>query len=63
MSIALAESLRTRPAVEVTLPWRELGGELRTYAHLMPDDQDRSRAAIDAVRGNLADCVRTGDVS
>lgn len=139
VSVALAESLRTRPAVEVTLPWREPGGELRTsslifpdrdgeamtrayyshngwkpalaaaeverkrangfhalrhhfasvllqqgvsiravaeylghhdpgftlrtYAHLMPDDQDRSRAAIDAVHGNLADSVRTGEVS
>lgn len=139
VSIALAESLRTRPVVEVTLPWRERGGELRpsslifpdrdgeamtrayyshngwkpaldaagverkrangfhalrhhfasvllqqgvsiravaeylghqdpgftlrTYAHLMPDDQDRSRAAIDAVHGPPADSVRTGDVS
>lgn len=139
VSVALAESLRVRPAAEVTLPWREPGGKphtsalifvnrdggaltrswylhnawkpalqaadverdrangfhalrhhfasvllqqgvsiravaeylghhdpgftLRTYAHLMPDDEDRSRAAIDAVHAALADSVRTGGAS
>lgn len=138
VAVALSESLRVRPAVDVTLPWMEVDGEprtarlvftnrdgeamtrayyahngwkpalataeverkrtngfhalrhhfasvllqqgvsiravadylghhdpgftLRTYAHLMPDDQDRSRAAIDAVHGPPADSMRTGDV-
>lgn len=138
VAVALSESLRVRPAVDVTLPWMEVDGEprtarliftnrdgeamtrayyahngwkpalataeverkrsngfhalrhhfasvllqqgvsiravadylghhdpgftLRTYAHLMPDDQDRSRAAIDAVHGPPADSVRTGDM-
>ena len=32
---------------------------LRTYAHLFPGDEDRTRDALDAALGPLADYVRT----
>jgi integrase len=32
---------------------------LRTYAHLFPGDEDRTRDVLDAALGSLADCVRT----
>ena len=39
------------------------GFTLRTYAHLMPDDEDRARSVVDAALGPRADSVRTGEVS
>ena len=33
---------------------------LDTYGHLFPDEEDRTRAAVDAALGNLADSSRTG---
>ena len=32
---------------------------LRTYAHLFPGDEDRTRDVLDAALSPLADCVRT----
>ena len=32
---------------------------LRTYAHLFPGDEDRTRNVLDAALGPIADCVRT----
>jgi integrase len=37
------------------------GFTLRVYSHLMPDTEDRARAAIDAALAP-ADSVRTGEV-
>lgn len=39
------------------------GFTLRVYSHLMPDTEDRARAAVDAAREAAADCVRTGEVA
>lgn len=39
------------------------GFTLRTYAHLMPEAEDRARSAVDAALGPRADSVRTGEVS
>ncbi len=36
---------------------------LDTYAHLWPDAEDRTRAAVDAVLGTPADSVRTAEGS
>ncbi len=36
---------------------------LRTYAHLWPGDDDRTRSIIDAVLGEVADQVRTSEVT
>jgi len=139
LALALSEHLRERPARQVTLPWREPGGEdraamlvftsresnaldrnyynrhvwkpsliaagaepsrangmhalrhhyasvlldggvsiravadylghadpgftLRTYAHLMPQAEDRARTVVDASLGPRADSVRTGEVT
>jgi integrase len=35
---------------------------LDTYSHLWPDSDDRTREAVDAALGNLADYVRTEEV-
>ena len=35
---------------------------LDTYSHLWPDSNDRTREAVDAVLGNLADYLRTNHV-
>ena len=32
---------------------------LDTYSHLWPDSDDRTRAAVDAILGRVADSVRT----
>lgn len=34
---------------------------LDTYSHMWPDNEDRTRAAVDAVLGNLEDSVRTAE--
>ncbi len=47
-------------AVAEYLGHHDPGFTLRTYAHLMPDDEDRSRTAIDAAHAP-ADSVRTGE--
>lgn len=36
---------------------------LRTYAHLFPGDEDRTRAVMDTALSPLADCLRTEGVS
>jgi len=36
---------------------------LRTYAHLFPGDEDRTRDVLDAALSPLADSVRTEAVS
>jgi integrase len=36
---------------------------LDTYGHLFPDEEDRTRAAVDAEFQNLADSSRTSDAS
>jgi integrase len=36
---------------------------LRTYAHLFPGDEDRTRTVLDAALSPLADSVRTGAAS
>lgn len=46
-------------AVSAYLGHHDPGFTLRTYAHLMPEAEDRTRAAIDAAYGAAADSVRT----
>jgi integrase len=47
-------------AVAQYLGHADPGFTLRVYAHLMPDTEDRARAAIDAAHAAAADPVRTG---
>lgn len=49
-SVLLQEGVSIR-AVAAYLGHHDPGFTLRTYAHLMPDDEDRTRVAIDAVHG------------
>ena len=49
-------------AVSQYLGHADPGFTLRVYAHLMPDTEDRARAAVDAAHAAAADSVRTGGV-
>jgi integrase len=55
--IAHGESVKV---VQARLDHASTAETLDTYAHLWPDDEDRTRAAVDGVLGNLADSPRTG---
>jgi len=45
-------------AVSEYLGHHDPGFPLRTYAHLMPESEDRARAVIDAALGNPAESSR-----
>ena len=60
-SVLLERGVSIRAVAEY-LGHHDPGFTLRTYAHLMPDDEDRSRAAIDAAHAP-ADSVRTGEAA
>jgi integrase len=59
-SVLLEQGVSIRAVAEY-LGHADPGFTLRTYAHLMPDDEDRARVAIDTVYGAAADPVRTED--
>lgn len=54
------ESVKT---VQARLGHASASETLDTYSHLWPDSDDRTRDAVDAVLGNLADSTRTVGVS
>jgi len=45
-------------AMSECLGHHDPGFTLRTYAHLMPESEDRARAVIDATLGNPAESSR-----
>lgn len=60
-SVLLERGVSIR-AVADYLGHHDPGFTLKTYAYLMPDDEGRSRAAIDAAHA-VADSTRTGEVA
>ena len=54
-----SESVKT---VQARLGHASASETLDTYSHLWPDSDDRTREAVDAVLGNLADYLRTNHV-
>ncbi|MCC5949298.1 MAG: site-specific integrase [Nitriliruptoraceae bacterium] len=58
--IAHGESVKV---VQARLGHATAAETLDTYAHLWPDSEDRTRAAVDSVLGAAADSVRTGGTS
>ena len=53
------ESVKT---VQARLGHATAAETLDTYSHLWPDSDDRTREAVDAALGDLADSVRTKEV-
>ncbi|MCV2489968.1 tyrosine-type recombinase/integrase [Geodermatophilus sp. YIM 151500] len=53
------ESVKT---VQARLSHASAAETLDTYSHLWPDSDDRTRAAVDAVLGRVADSLRTDAV-
>lgn len=60
-SVLLEAGVSIRAVAEY-LGHHDPGFTLRTYAHLMPEAEDRTRTAIDAAHAR-ADSVRTGEVT
>jgi hypothetical protein len=56
-SVLISAGVSVR-AVAANLGHADPGLTLRVYSHLLPDDEDRSRSAVDA----FADQPRTSDV-
>jgi hypothetical protein len=66
--IELYASLLIRSVASVKVVQSRLGRAsatttLDTYGHLFPDEEDRTRAAVDAEFQNLVDSSRTRDAS
>ena len=59
-SVLLSEGVSIR-AVAAYLGHADPGFTLRTYAHLMPEDEDRARQAVDRAHGAAADSMRTAE--
>ncbi|HSJ43688.1 MAG TPA: tyrosine-type recombinase/integrase [Euzebyales bacterium] len=59
-SALLSQGVSIR-AVAAYLGHEDPGFTLRVYGHLMPDDDDRARAAVDVALGRRADQVRTSE--
>lgn len=59
-SVLLENGVSIR-AVSEYLGHHDPGFTLRTYAHLMPESEDRARAAIDAVLGAPAESTRNAE--
>ena len=59
-SVLLENGVSVR-AVSEYLGHHDPGFTLRTYAHLMPESEDRARAAIDAALGAPAESSRNAD--
>ncbi len=59
-SVLLENGVSIR-AVSEYLGHHDPGFTQRTYAHLMPESEDRARAAIDAVLGARAESTRNAE--